>query len=266
MGAWQSADLKEERIRLKWALEVLFDYLDHRNTAHDDPPPEVEQAMGFIIAYYTARLKNVVKLFPSDYFARSYDSRDLFYHAWSALWLNGHRIKNRTPAGVCAWLKNVIRNHKLDLRDKLRRFEPIGWQSAEEFESLLEQTGMLLANIGLLPDFYSEDEVYFRYQLLEAFIARALPKLCTREQRVIHLASAKYSLEEIARDMQFPSRNAVSSFKKRAFEKLAKRLYILFLRDLDHPATGLHEKDIIAEWIQRFHRQGEKKRCVIRTR
>ena len=59
---------------------------------------------------------------------------------------------------------------------------------------------------------------------------------------------------------------AASSFKKRALEKLAKRLYLLFLREYDRPTADLHEQEIIEEWKERFYKQGENKRCVVRSK
>lgn len=263
MGAWQYNTLTAERADLKKALEDFFGYITHSCAAAGDPPPQVQAAFGIIVDYYTQRLKNFVKLFPREYLNRIYDSRDLFYHAWGALWRNGHCITQRTPAGVCAWLKRVIRNHKLDMRRKHQRLDPLGWSSAEEIDARLHQTAGILSSLGLLPDHYGDDEIFYRHALLCELMNVALATLKSREQRVIQLSRAQNSLDEIVRAMGFTSRRAASSFKKRAYEKLAQRLLLLFRRELNRAAADLRRKGVLEEWVARFHRRGMKKRALI---
>jgi hypothetical protein len=267
MGANQSNHSRDERLRIEQALATFFSYADLRCSAAGTIPPAVSEAFDIIVGYYTIRLKNVVKVFPSDSLARICDSQDLHFHAWSTLWLRGHEIKNRTPAGVCAWLKTVVRNYKLDMRIKLERLElNVRWPNDDDSGPRLDRTRTEMENCDLIPKLCWPDEVYFRYRLLCKLIREALTKLNAGEEEILRLAWKRHSLAEISRMMQFPSLNAASSFKKRALEKLAKRLYLLFLREYDRPAADLHEQEIIEEWKERFYKQGENKRCVVRIR
>jgi len=243
--------------RLNSALCLFFDYADQRSFVAIDPPPEVQEALGIIMAYYDERLKNIVKLFPNEYLLRIYDSRDLYAYAWGKFWENGHGIEMRTPAGVYAWLKRVISNHKYDMRKKHRYLVPWDDQIEEENASRFEITGILLEKLGSLGD---NDDDYGRYKLLHEFVEKALTKLGERQQQVIKLAMEKHSLEEIACTMNFPSRNSVSSFKKRAFKKLAGHLYILFIMEFDRPTGPRRKKVVIEDWIERFYERGGEKR------
>ena len=260
------SEYKHSREDIAQALATFFAYADRRDLAARQIPPEVLAAFDVIVGYYTVRLKNVVKIFPNESLGRICDAQDLYFHAWSKLWREGGKIKNRTPAGVCSWLKAVVRNHRIDLQRKLSSREVSGWWNDDSGESRLEQTRLEMEACDLIPKLGWPDEVYCRYRLLFKLIREACTRLNDREQQVLRLAWRQYTLAEIARDMQFNSLNAVSSFKKRTLEKLAKRLYLLLLREYDRPGGDLHEKEVIEEWKERFHQQRENKRCVIRTK
>jgi RNA polymerase sigma factor (sigma-70 family) len=247
------------------ALTIFFRYAERREPAARQIPREVLVAFDVIVDYYTTRLKNVVKVFPGESLARFCDAQDLYFHAWGKLWREGHTIKSRTPAGVCAWLKMVVRNHRINLQRKLSSREISGPWNENERESRLDQARHEMEDCGLIPPLSWPDEVYFRYRLLSKLVREALTKLNDREQEVLRFTWRGRTLAEIMRLMQFNSLNAASSFKKRALEKLAKRLYLLFLREYDRPGGDLHAKEVIEEWKERFHQQRENKRCVIRA-
>ena len=263
MAASESKHSREDIVQ---ALAIFFRYADRCEPAARQIPLEVLAAFDVIVDYYTTRLKNVVKVFPGESLARICDAQDLYFYAWSKLWREGHTIKNRTPAGVCAWLKTVVRNHRIDLQRKLTSREISGSWNDDDGESRLDQTRREMEDCDLIPKLSWPDEVYFRYRLLFKLIREAFTRLNAREQEVLRLAWRKNTLAEIMRRMQFHSLNAVSSFKKRALEKLAKRLYLLILREYDRPGGDLHEKEVIEEWKERFHQQRKNKRCIIRTK
>ncbi len=257
---------KHSREDIVQALAIFFRYASWREPAARQIPPEVLAAFDVIVEYYSTRLKNVVKIFPGESLARICDAQDLYFYAWGKLWREGHTIRNRTPAGVCAWLKTVVRNHRISLQRKLTSREISGDWNKDDGESRLDQTRREMEDCGLIPPLHWPDEVYFRYRLLFKLVREAFTKLNAREQKVLRLAWQGNTLAEVMRKTQFNSLNAVCSFKKRALEKLAKRLYLLMLREYDRPGGDLHAKEVIEDWKERFHQQRENKRCFIRTK
>lgn len=253
------------RQSIEQALEIFFKYLDERDPAVRQPPPEGLAAFDFIVDYYTTRLVNVVKIFPGDPLAIVCDPHDLYQHAWSALWLKGGSIKKRTPAGVCAWLKMVVHNYKSDLREEVAGEMKLEFDD-DGNESRLEAVLCRMVELEVIPEPCPPEAVYHRYRLLCRFIRRALTRLDNREEEILRLSRRGYTLTEIARAMNFSNLNAASSFKKRVLAKLATRLHLLFLRELKLCKRGDDNYDVIADWAERFHRKGENRRCVIRNR
>ncbi len=243
-------DLSNERAQIRDALNVLFDYLDRRKTLEDEIPPEVEPAFRTIVAYYTACLKKILHLLPMSYRPKIERVEDLYQHAWIALWLHGQKIKNRRAAGVYQWLKAVIIHRVIDLSRKYSREVP--WEAFVRVE-WIEST--------LLGEVLEDDEEQYRYALICEFFEKALSKLSARRQEVIRLVRENYSLAEIAKRMNFPSTNAVSSFKRRVFERIKEYLGLLFKRALQDPNLDWQKREIIVELLERFYHNGDEPPC-----
>ncbi len=250
MATQKSRDPSNERAQIHEALEVFFDFIDHRATLDEPAPPRVEQAFRTIVIYYTTCLKKVLHLLPMSYRPKVERMEDLYQHAWIALWRRGQKIKKRSAAGVYQWLKAVIIHRVIDLSRKYSKEVP--WEAFVRVE-WIEST--------LLDEFLDDDEEQFRFALLCAFFEKALAELSARRQEVIRLVRENYSLAEIAKRMNFSSRNAVSSFKRRTFERIKVILGILFHRALKDPGLDRRSREIIVELLERFYNRGDEPPC-----
>jgi len=258
MPGQQFHEERKEKEPVHEALEAFFSYVDRRSATDANPPPEVNDAFETIMRYYTGRLKRVVRLLPSEYFLRMYESEDLYNYAWAKFWLHGQTIKIRTAAGVYRWLKTVIINHKTDLKKKygdLTDLEPLN-----KIEKFLQEPDSRAGG-----ELMEDGEVQYRCELIREFFEKALSKLNQRRQQVIRLVNEGHSLADIAQRMNFSSRNAVSSFKRRAFKRIAEHLGVLFARELNHRGGDLRRKEIIVELLERFNLGGGTLQCLMTT-
>jgi DNA-directed RNA polymerase specialized sigma24 family protein len=255
MAAYQPDEARKEREFIREALKTFFDYVDCGDSTAANPPPRVEQAFKTIVEYYTQRLIKVVRLLPTKYISRVLDSNDLYLHAVAMLWQKGRQIRNRTEAGVYQWLKTVIIHYKLDVENEclsLSALEPL-----DKIERLLYDPD--------LREFLWDDEVQYRCDLIWEFFEKALSRLDERRRQVIRLVLEGKSVAEIKKLLGFPTKNAVSSYKRKAFEKIAKHLNILLLRELDSPTVDLRRKEIIEELLERFYYRGDDPPCLLAT-
>lgn len=253
MSDRQFHKMRNDQEMIQEALDLFFVHRDRHDASTTDPPLEVERAVNTIVAYYTQRLIKVVRLLPTGYLARIYESQDLYCYAWATLWLEGARIKHRTPAGVYQWLKRVILNHKIDVEDECRRLGELA--PLAKIERLLYQPE--------LKEFLWDDELQYRWDLIQEFFEKALGRLDERRQQVIKLVWEGRSLDEIKCRFNFPSRNAVSTCKRRALQRIAHLMGMLLKRELDTPGTDLRRREIIVELLERFHQTGGASQCLI---
>jgi len=253
MSGQQSREGRKEKEPIHEALEVFFAYMDRLSATDADPPPEVNGAFETIMRHYTGRLKRVARLLPSEYFLRMYESEDLYNHAWAKFWLHGHAIKIRTAASVYRWLKTVIIRHKTDLKKKygdLNEMEPLD---------------KIAKYLGEPEHEADDDKVQYRCELIREFFEKALARLNERRQQVIRLVNEGHSLADIAQRMNFSSSNAVSSFKRRAFKRIAQHLGVLFVCELNDRGGDWRRKEIIVELLERFNLEGDTLQCLMAT-
>ncbi len=253
MAILKSRDSSNERAKIRDALNVFFAYLDQRE-AIDDMPPEVQRASNTIVVYYTECLKKVLRMLPMGrYLPRIVDAEDVYQHAWAALWLHGRTIKNRSVGGVYQWLKTVVIHRVTDLCRKHSKKVP--WEYFIEVEWKEPE---------ILEDFLADDDGR-RYALICGFVEQAISMLGARGRELIQLIRAEYTLAEIAKRMNLPSPNAVSSFKRRTFRKIKTLLLLLFQRALNDPKVDRDTKEIIVELLERFNQRGGEPPCLFAT-
>lgn len=254
MGSKRRKDFNDEENSVYQALALFFAFLDSKSAVNLDPPPQVTDAFGVIAAYYTPRLKGVVRIFPSDCINRVVESKDLYQHAWLKLWQKGAGIRRRTPAGVCAWLKCVVIHHKINLKRSCFRLDRLDEHYDADGELYFDDVRTFMESWYLISETCDDfNEFQFRWQILQDLFGEGLAKLNARQQQIIKLDRDGYSLAEIMKSMQFPSISATSSFKSRSFKALQKQLYLLCVRELDNPRISLERKAIIEEWMNHYH-------------
>lgn len=250
----------EEEDIIKRALAEFFEFLDEGRCDYG----AIKKALETIVVYYGPRLKSVVGLAPSDCINGIVESRDLYQHAWFKLMERGAGIKLRTPAGVCAWLKRVVINYKINLKRSCARLTPLDNYLTMEGALCIEEIRSFLERWHLLPSTCEEiDEIEFRWQYLQELFGKALGKLNGRQQEILRLEREGRSPAEIMKIMGFPSVGAANCFKSRSYKALKKQLYMLFLRELENPRVNLRRKAVIEEWLDRHLKTNrEKKRNV----
>lgn len=262
MGTRRFPFISEEENRITAALRVIFAFFDQRGP-NSTTPCAVVKAFDIIVTYYTLRLKHVIKMYPSDCIRRVVSPEDLYQYAWLKFWLHGGSIKQRTPAGVCAWLQRVIIHYKLNLGRFCSRLAP--WDDLDpEFELSFADARDFMVDSRLLSKTCEDfDAIEFRWQLLNELYEKAMARLNARQQEIIRLDRKPCSLAEIMKIMGFPSVSAASSFKSRSYKALLKQMYLLCVRELDNPRANLDHKAVIEEWLECHHiTNRERKRNV----
>jgi DNA-directed RNA polymerase specialized sigma24 family protein len=254
MAAHQPDEARNEREFIREALKIFFEYADRADSTTADPPLRVEHAFKTIVEYYTQRLSKIVSLLPTKYISRVLESDDLYLHAVTMLWQKGGQVRNRTEAGVYQWLKAVIIHNKLDTD---RKFSSLGeLVPLDKIEKLLIDPE--------LKEFLWDDEVQYRCDLIREFFEKALSKLNERRQQVIRLVTEGSSLAEIQNRLNFSTTNAVSTYKRKAFARIAEQLKILLLHELAS-TSDLRRKAIIEELLERFYYGGDEPPCLLVT-
>ncbi len=257
------SSFETERIQL--VLDLIFAFFDQRESYQEATPPEINQAFALIVPYYNQRLCCLITPRRWDYLSGGAKPQDLHQEAWGKFWVYGADIKVRTVAGVYAWLRKVILNRIVD--EKRKHLKLIEIEASEYWDTnpFSNRLARFMSDFDMLGG-ESKDEKQFRFALLCEFFQKALPELSTRQQIVIQFSQAGKTAAEITGLMGFPTKNAMSNFKRRAYQKLAHEIYRCFQREMQNTRADLLRKEIIATWLARFQKRGARKKCLIVTR
>lgn len=111
----------------------------------------------------------------------------------------------------------------------------------------------LLARLGLVHVLEeSEEEVRYRFNLLQEFFARAVEELTARQRQVITLAAnAGQSFTEAARLMNLTTA-ALLDLQHNAYCAIAKTLSLLLRVELERPEMEARRKAVLLEWHEVF--------------
>jgi hypothetical protein len=105
----------------------------------------------------------------------------------------------------------------------------------------------LLKRLGIVQVFEeSDEEVRYRLNLLREFFEKAVVELSLLQRQAIVLAA---SAGRVARLMNFAS---VKAFQRKAFQAVAKSLYVLLNMELEQPNLEARRKAVIVEWRDLF--------------
>lgn len=268
MEARQGKFSPEETVGVQQALDHVFSFFDQRKSCQENPPDEITRDFAVIVPYYNKRLLGSITSRHWNYIAGHACPQDLHQEAWTTFWIYGSGIKQRTVAGVFSWLRKVIVNR---VADEWRKH---AWQ--ERLEENLHACGNRLWYFFDIFDILGDgatDEKQYRFELLCKFFEETLPALSARQRELIRLCQENRTAAQITAIMGFPTRNAMSNRKRRAYQKLALHMCRCLQRELQNPHARLLDREIIAEWLERmetrlerFAKRGVRKKCSIATR
>ncbi|MGH7496746.1 MAG: sigma-70 family RNA polymerase sigma factor [bacterium] len=265
MAAGLGKSLQAESERVQQALDLIFAFFDQCKTYQENPPPEVQQAFAVIVPYFNKRICGSITPRRWGYLSGGAKPQDLHQEAWAKFWKCGADINMRTVAGVFSWLRKVILNRILDELRKHLHLEMIEEGEYQKRNSGDNRLAHFLTDFEILGGGTS-DEKQYRFDLLCKFFEKALPKLSARQREVICLSQAGKSVPEITKLMSFATKNALSNFKRRAYQKLAYEMYRGFLSELKNPRADFLHRHVIETWLTRFQKRGAREKCLIATR